>query len=311
MLNPSLNKYIAQVQRFARDQRQQYFDIGDLTDYINEARREVAMRTSCIRVKPPIAGGIASWVVTNGGSNYSSFPTCVVTAPDFPSGGSILPLGKQATAVAIVSNGVIEEIENTYGGAGYFSPQMTITDPTGSGATVTPVMQPLNLLHQGQEEYPFTNVDLSQFPGVSQIHFVRSVAIIYANYRYILPQYAWTVYQGMIRQFPYQFSYVPTFCSQFGQGSTGSMFFYPLPSQTYQMEWDCSCTPSDLTDNQSVEALPPNWTDAVPYYAAKMAFEELQNLNAAKYYEDQFDRRTLGYSRAARTGKMTNLYGRY
>ena len=306
-----LNKYIAQVQRFARDQKQSFIDIGNLESYVNQARREVAMRTFCIRVLPPISGQILSWTVTNQGSGYSATPTCVITAPDFPSGGPILPLGKQATATALVSGGKITAINNTYGGAGYFNPLMTITDASGSGATATATLAPLNLLNQGQEQYNFSDVPLINFPGVSEIYFVRSVSIIYANYRYSLPCYAFSVYQAMIRQYPFQYQYVPTFFSQFGQGSSGSLYFYPLPSQTYQMEWDCSCVPSDLEDNQSVEAIPDNWRDAVPYFAAKLVFEELQNLNAAKYYSDQFDRRTLGYSQYARAGRMINPYGRY
>jgi hypothetical protein len=38
---------------------------------------------------------------------------------------------------------------------------------------------------------------------------------------------------------------------------------------------------------------------------------ELGNFNAARYYEEQFDKRTLGYSTQARPGRSTNQYGRY
>lgn len=307
----ALNSYIAQVQRFCRDQKQQYLDIGNLTSYINQARREIAMRAQCLRVLPLVRGSIISWTVTRGGSGYSATPVCVVTPPDFPGGSPINPLGRQALASANVAGGVITSINNIYGGAGYFNPVLTITDTTGVNATATANMSPMNLLLQGQEEYLFSDVDLAPFPGIDSIYNVHSVSIIYANYRYSLPQYAFSVYQALVRQFPFQYQYVPTFCSQFGQGTTGSMFFYPIPSQTYQMEWDCRCLPSDLEDDQSVEALQAPWTDAVPYFAAKLAFEELQNLNAAKYYETQFGQRCLGYSQYARVGRAINPYGRY
>lgn len=307
----SLNGYIAQVQRFARDQKQTFLDIGNIESYVNQARREVAMRTQCIRILPPISGAIVSWTITNHGSGYSSTPVCTITPPDFPSGGPTNPLGKQATATATVVSGIITAINNTYGGAGYFQPQMTITDATGSGATAIATLSPMNLLNQGQEQYLFSNINLTAFPGVKEIYNVHSVSIIYANYRYSLPCYSFSTYQAMIRQYPFQYQYVPTFFSQFGQGASGSLFFYPWPSQTYQMEWDCRCIPLDLIDNQSVEILPDPWTDAVPYFAAKLAFEELQNLNAAKYYDDQFNVRCLGYSQYARVGRATNPYGRY
>lgn len=305
-----LNKYIAQCQRFARDQKQQYLDVGNLTDYINQARREVAMRAQCIRVVPPISGSIEGWSVTNQGSGYSSSPTATVSAPDFPSGKLPSPSGAQATATAVSSAGKITSVFSNFGGYGYFQPTLTITDSTGSGATATPIMSPLALVKQGQEEYNFSDFDLSTFPGVKEIYYVRSASILYSNYRYSLPCYAFSIYQAYIRQYPFQYQYVPTFFSQFGQGAAGSLFFYPYPSQNYQVELDCCCIPSDLIDDQSVEAIPDPWTDAVPYWAAKLCFEELQNINTARYFEEQFNRRALGYSNYARVGRMINPYGR-
>jgi hypothetical protein len=137
------------------------------------------------------------------------------------------------------------------------------------------------------------------------------VSLIYSNYRYSLPMYAFSVYQSMIRQYPFQYQYVPTFCSQFGQGADGSLYMYPLPSQTYQVEYDCFCTPQDLIDNNSVDVIPNPWTDAVSYFAASLAFEEIQNLNYAKYYFDKFDAMLQRYSNYARPGRVVNPYGRY
>jgi hypothetical protein len=306
----TLNKYIAQVQRFARDQRQTFLDIGNITDYVNQARREIAMRAQAIRVVPPVSGSIVGWTITNEGNGYSNNPTLTVTPPDFPSGQLPSPNGAQATANCTVSGGKIVSIFSSFGGYGYFQPQLTITDVSGTGATATPIMSPMNLLKANQEEYPFSNIDLSSFPGVDSIFNVRDVTITYANYNYNLPYLAYSEYRAYVAQFPFQYTYVPTFYTQKAQGASGSLLFYPWPSQTFQMSWDCLCTPSDLVDDQSVEALPAPWQDAVPYFATKLAFEELQNLNAARYFEDQFNRRALGYSNYARIGKIRNPYGR-
>ena len=306
-----LNKYIAQCQRFARDQKQAHLDIGNLTDYINQARREVAMRAQCIRVVPPISGSIEGWSITNQGSGYSANTTATVTAPDFPSGKLPSPSGAQATATVVVSGGKITNVFSQFGGYGYFQPQITFVDGAGTGATATPIMSPLALVTTGREEYNFSDFDLSTFPGVKEIYYVRSASILYSNYRYSLPCYAFSIYQAYIRQYPFQYQYVPTFFSQFGQGASGSLFFYPYPSQNYQVELDCCCIPIDLEDDQSVEAIPDPWIDAVPYWSAKLIFEELQNLNASRYYEEQFNRRCLGYSNYARVGRAVNVYGRY
>ena len=77
------------------------------------------------------------------------------------------------------------------------------------------------------------------------------------------------------------------------------------------MEWDTYCLPQDLITDLSVEALPDPWTDAVAYFAAHLCYLSIQNFNAAKYYEDMFNRRCLGYSNAARVSRVVNPYGRY
>lgn len=305
-----LNEYLEQVQRFCRDQRQTYLDIGNLTSYINRARREVAGRTQCCRVLTPISGQCISATVTNGGHSYTS-PTVTITPPDFPSGRLPKPLGAQATATATVQAGVITAVDIQYGGDGYFQPQATVTDSTGSGATVTVAISTINQLNPGQEQYSFADIDVTMVPGAGSVYAIRDVTVIYANYRYACPVYPFSVYQAKIRTYPFQYQYVPAFCSQLGQGAAGSFFAYPLPSQIYQWEFDCQVLPQDLIDDLSVELIPKPWQDAVPYFAAHLAFLELQNLNAGKFYLDLYEKMVLNYSQYARIGRVVNIYGRY
>jgi hypothetical protein len=312
MSTPNLFEYMKQAQRFVRDAKQQLIDPGDWVDYANRARREVAMRSQCVRVVPPISGALASPSVMAPGSGYTN-PTVVVSAPDFPSGLAPLPNGAQATATATLIGGEIASVDVTYGGAGYYQPVLTISDPTGTGATVTAATSWINQTIGGQEVYPFSSVNLSNFPLVDSILAVRSVSIIYADYRYSLAQYDFSTYQAKVRQFPFQYQYVSTFCSQFGQGVAGSLYMYPLPSQSYQMEWDCTCLPADLTlaDGIVEDIIPRPWSEAVPYMMASLAYQELQNLNAARYYADQFDQFMHRYRAAATPGRISNQYGRW
>lgn len=312
-MNVDAFTYLKQTQRFLREQRQEFSNPEDLLVYINRARREVAGRTQCIRRLTPISGQIISALLTAGGSGYVN-PVATITAPDFPSGVLPNPNGRQATAFALMSAGVITDVIVQDGGDGYFAPQITITDSTGpgTGATATLSLSPINTLNIGQEVYAFSDIYLGIWPGVDTVHAIKSASVIYANYRYTLPMYAFSTYQSQIRQYPFQYQYVPTFCSQFGQGAGGSFYAYPLPSQTYQWEFDCFCLPQDmLIDNSIPEAIPQPWTDAVPYFAAAMGYLELQNMNAARFYLDEFDKRTLGYSTYARPGMSANKYGRY
>lgn len=306
-------EYLKQTQRFLREQRQEFENPEDLLAYINRARREVAGRTQCIRRLTPISGQVVDGTVVTGGSGYVN-PVATITPPDFPSGVLPSPSGRQATAGVTMNGGIVTDVTINDGGDGYFEPQVTITDSAGpgTGATATLSISPINTLNIGQEVYPFSDIYLGNWPGVDAVHAIKSASVIYSNYRYSLPMYAFSVYQAQIRQYPLLYQYVPTFCSQFGQGAGGSFYAYPLPSQTYQWEFDCFCLPSNMQlDNTIPEVIPQPWTDAVPYFAAHLAMLELQNYNAAKMYEQLFDKMTLGYSGQARPGRAVNPYGRY
>jgi hypothetical protein len=104
---------------------------------------------------------------------------------------------------------------------------------------------------------------------------------------------------------------VPCFGSFFGQGANGSLYTYPLPSQSFQMEWDCLVLPSPLSDNRSVEALPDPWTEVVKFYVGHLVMLERGNFNQARYYEELFDKNMLRYSGNTRIGRIVNIYGRY
>ena len=304
--------YHKQTTRFLREGKQEFVNPNDITSAINRARREVAMRAMCVRRLTPISGSVITATVANGGSGYGN-PVVSISAPDFPNGYAPNPGGLQATAIALASGGVINSVQIQDGGAGYFQPTATVVDlaGTGSGAVVTLQVSSINVVTQGREQYPLSEIDVSMFPGVDSVYMVHGLTIIYSNYRYALPQYDFSTYQAKVRQYPFQYPYVPTFCSQTQQGADGIMFLYPLPSQTYQAEYDCFCLPQDLVAPNSQDVIPKPWDDAVPYFAAHIIFMELQNLNYAKFYLDLYDKMLVRYSTAARWGRVTNMYGRY
>jgi hypothetical protein len=309
----ALNDYMKMTQRFIRDSNQTFINPDDVRIYVNRARRELALRTQSVRILTPVAGGVTAATITAAGSGYVD-PVATISAPDFPDGGFAAPLGTQATATCQQIGGVITNINITNGGAGYFSPVITITDNNsgpGTGATATVAVSPLMQTQAGQEIYTFDKIPLANFPGVGEVFWVNSVSLIYSAYRYRMMTYSFSTYQALIRNYPRQYMYVPSVCAQLGQGTKGSLYVYPVPSAGYQMEWDCFCLPSDLTDDQSVEALPGPWTDCVPYFAAHLAFLELQNLNAANYYFSLYEKMAGNYSSFTRSRKVSNPYGRW
>lgn len=306
----TLNTYMKDVYRFVRDPRMETFNPKDMIERINIARREVAMRCQCVRVLTNSSGACETGTVVAPGSGYVTAPTVTISPPDFPSGMAPFPNGSQATATASIQSGTISAVSINYGGWGYFQPIATLSGGGGTGGSISIQTSAINTLAPGQEEYKFEDIDLSTVPGAGAVYYVRSVSILYSNYRYSLPWYSFSEYQARIRQYPFQYQYVPTFATQLGQGTAGSLFLYPIASQVYQYELDMLCLPQDLLTDLSVEIIPDPWQQAVKYFAAHLAFLDIANFNAAEYYRKLFDEYALRYSNYARIGRMVNPYGR-
>ena len=309
----ALDAYMQQVQRFIRDAGQEFVNADNIRVYVNRARRELALRTQSIRILSPISGQIGAINITNPGTGYVD-PILTITAPDFPAGTVVNPSGVQATALAQQIGGQITNASITNAGAGYVSPGITITDANngpGTGATATITTTPLSQTQNNQEIYNVKDIPLTNFPGVGEVFWVNSLSIIYAAYRYRMMTYSFSTYQAMIRNYPKQYLYVPSVCAQLGQGTNASIYMYPVPSAAYQLEFDCFCLPMDMEDDQTPEALPGPWTDCVPYFAAHLAYLEMQNLNAANYYFTLFEKMADNYSSFARPRKTSNPYGRW
>lgn len=306
----TLFDYLKTVQTFIHDSDQRLLDVGDLISFVNAGRREVAMRAQCVRILPPISAPIVSATVLDGGSGYTN-PTVSISAPDSPGGLKLTPNGAQATGTATAFGGAITTVDIDYGGSGYFQPVISIGDPTGTGAQVQANVGPILTLNEFQEVYEFSDIDLSNFPGVESVYAVLSVSVLYASQRYSVLVYSFSEYQAKIRNYSGgSYYFIPCFGAQFGRGARGSFYFYPIASQQLQLEFDCCCLPSDLKSDLDYDAIPPPWDDAVAYWATSLAYMSLQNLNAARAYREMFDERMKRFGAYALPGRAINPYGR-
>jgi hypothetical protein len=104
----------------------------------------------------------------------------------------------------------------------------------------------------------------------------------------------------------------PGVFAQFGQGSEGTVYMYPVPDQRFPMEWDVCCIPQDLdTSNNVPDALPFPWTlDPVVWLAAYYAYSGKQRSADAQRAWGEFER----FMKRARAMSMphgvANWYGR-
>ena len=286
----ALAAYLASVQRLlGTGSTGNLYSTSDLTAYINEARNQVAMEGQCIRVVPPISGPITAITVTSGGAGFST-PTVVITPPDFPSGIPPFPLGAQATATAN-SGTSLTTITMVSSGTGYLSPGITFSG-LGQGAHVVATISGINQTYPGQEVYRFSDINgmvAVSGSGVASIFMVNSISMLYASSRFMLDHVSLSKYQAWIRNYAYQFQYVPqVFCQQ-AQGNNGTVMLYPVPSQNYQMEWDTCCLPNALVTDADIEAIPPPWIDCVKYFAAYLAFSGAQRFADADRMMGQYE----------------------
>lgn len=68
----------------------------------------------------------------------------------------------------------------------------------------------------------------------------------------------------------------PMRMAQQGQSLFGTLWFDPTPNGAFSVALDVVCLPINLADDTTPEAIPPLWTDAVPFYAAWLAMQSLQ-----------------------------------
>lgn len=281
-----LNSYILRTQRLLHDPNAQFWPVSDLTAYINEGRTQIAMEGQCIRVLPRTSGPIGSVAVLNGGSGYSA-PTVVITGQ-----------GAGATASASLVGGSIGSITVTSPGDGYFpqSTNVAISDPTGTGASAIAVIPNALATSPNQEVYTFAQFNnlVSQppsglagggqggGPGVASIYGVDSISISWGQgMKPTVFHFDWSSFQAYLRAYSIGLMGYPSYASQYGQGVQGSVALWPIPSGTYIMDWDCFCLPIALASDGDPEAIPYPWTDAVPTWAAHLAFENSRQTDNA------------------------------
>lgn len=255
--------YINQVQRNVHDQTGALFTDQQLLGMVNEARTRVALDTHCYRqfitglnTIPQqetylYNGSLGGVQLTAGGANYTS-PNVTI------SGGS----GTGAQAEAVVSGGVIQEINVSNWGSGYSSnmpPNILITDSTGSGAAATPII-------------------------LNNVLDVLSVAVLWGDIRISFCWLPFTGFQAYCRSYTNQYSTPGVFTLH--QGLLKA-FLYPIPDQVYPMEMDVITQPTDLADVTSPETqIIAPWNDAVQFYASYLAIMSLQQYEKSKFFYD-------------------------
>jgi hypothetical protein len=318
-----LQYYLTQLQTLLGTSSTQLYSQAQLTTAINEARNQVSMRAQCVRCLTPVSGPISNLSLTSSGSGYVSAPQVVITGPDFPSGFLPNPQGLQATATCTISGGAVNTITLISTGTGYFAPAISFTGGSAAvSATATAVISNITATVQGQEQYPYSYflnaLQLNTaYSGIQSIVAVKSIAYVWGTFRYVRIQPSFSKYQAMVRTWSQAYQDIPSFAAQYGQGTNGTFFMYPVANAAYQFEADCFCMPVPLVDDTTYEAIPPPWQDCVQYYAANKCLLGVGRYDDAMRMSNDdprapglFQQQMVIARKAAEQGNTQNWYGR-
>jgi hypothetical protein len=127
-----------------------------------------------------------------------------------------------------------------------------------------------------QRSYNFSGVSVSSIPGVAGILNIRSIQFGIADGQKWVNARGWTWFNYYHLNNPEPQKGQPAVWSQLGQGVGGTFYIDPIPDTVYPLFCDVVGYPITLVDDTTVEAIPYLWTDAVPYYAAYLAFLSAQ-----------------------------------
>lgn len=122
----------------------------------------------------------------------------------------------------------------------------------------------------GQREYYFTQLVFGD-PGIAGALHIRSVFYFVAQGMSWVPPVAWPWFELYSLNQPLPQNAVPQRWAQYAPGFNGSFWLDPPPDALYTLFVDSVCLPLPLVTDTDFEAIPPLWTDSVPYFAAYIA----------------------------------------
>ena len=261
----TIANYEVQVADLLHDPSNLIWSLTQLDRYINEARRQLAMDTGCLRslqtayftagVEAYTFGTVTGAAITAGGTGYTT-PTV-----SFSGGG-----GTGVAATLGVSGGAVTSIAFTNLGSGYTSAPSATVNPVGggSGATVSVGMIQVNT------------------------YDILDIHLIYGNLRYATIWYPWSIFSRRMRMYT-TVQQRPVAWATYGLTQA---YIGALPDQTYQADVDTVILPTDISGS-TVDPIPPVVQDPIKFYAAYLAKNNAQQFGEAGTFMSQYTKRLL------------------
>lgn len=156
-----------------------------------------------------------------------------------------------------------------------------------------------NLL-QGVDKYLFTDLLADGARTVD----ILGVQPIFGNTRYSLRWYQYTYLTAFYRPWT-QYQQLPVAYSTYGPNI---LYVAPAPNVAYNnTEFDTAVIPENLINDNTVDTIPAPYTDAVKYYAARLAKLRMQQYSEALAYDNLYKQRTAELN-AMYPRRIHNIY---
>lgn len=140
-----------------------------------------------------------------------------------------------------------------------------------------------NLL-QGVEKYLFRDL----LPDGAKTIDVLGVQPIFGNTRYSLRWYEYTYFTAFYRPWT-QYQQLPVAFTLYGPNI---IWVAPTPNVNYpNTEFDTAIVPANLVNDNTDDVIPEPYTDAVKYYAARLAKLRMQQYEEALAYDKLYTQR--------------------
>jgi len=290
----SLSFYLTDTIALLNDQNYSFTSKFQLTRWVNEARRNCAKRTGCVRrlITGQSAFGASAQpgFFLPGAAQPGALPNA------FPQAANYGQKGGDFNANNFSSDFNIGNLNN----------------PNSITGAVLNTMQTI----PGVERYPyqgfFTPALKAQYAGVDQIYDSIACAVNWGGtVRPQLDWMAWDELQAYCRAYSVLNTSYPSVWSVFNDGPTGEIWLFPIPSQAGEIELDVSARPSALNSDDDYDAIPEGFQEAIKFKAASLAFMSSARYAQAQVMEDLFAD-TLGIARVSvDSGKSNTYYPRY
>lgn len=149
----------------------------------------------------------------------------------------------------------------------------------------------------------------AQYAGADRIIDIFNCSIAWgsASYRPTLNWCPWVEMQAYMRAWAVLNSAFPLWWSTMGDADSQVVYLWPPPVEAMEMEWEVFCVPKPLYTDDDVELLPENFSQAIKFGAAALAYINTRPAQAQIMYSNYLD--TLGVGRSsADYGHISSMY---